>query len=69
MRIFDHPNMHGDWVCPVCKTKADKPVVLVGKDGTEMDNIMEVVQTHVDCLDLTMRQLGGVAPIYQLVEV
>jgi len=37
MRIFEHFNQGSEHSapCPVCKTKADKPTVLVTVDGTE----------------------------------
>ena len=58
-RIFDHPNMHGGFQCPVCLSGADAPVVLVGIPGTEQDGIMEARQVHAECwkvVDL-MRQI------------
>jgi hypothetical protein len=53
MRIWDHPNTSDGWVCPICGTADDKPVTLVGIDGTEKGNIMRAEQFHVDCIDLT----------------
>lgn len=52
MRSFEHPNMDG-FVCPICKTSDDKPIVLIGISGTEDDGIMEAHQYHVDCIELT----------------
>jgi ABC-type sulfate transport system substrate-binding protein len=52
MRVFDHPNMETKEKCPVCHTLADKPVTLVGKEGTQKGYNMEAIQVHVDCLDL-----------------
>ena len=52
MRVFDHPNMT-NFTCPVCKTSDDKPVVLIGIEGTQDGHIMEARQYHLDCLDLT----------------
>lgn len=50
MRIFET----GNWlvgVCPVCKTKKDGPVTLVGiPHGT--DRTIPAEQIHVECLDL-----------------
>lgn len=51
MRVFDHPNMM-NFLCPVCKTAADMPVVLVGIPGTEQGNIQEAKQVHKKCYDL-----------------
>ena len=55
MNIFDHPNTSNGWVCPICKTNADKPVVLIGIVGTyESENKVEQAeQFHLDCLDFT----------------
>ena len=50
-RIFEHPNMV-NFECPICRSKADAPVVLVGIRGTENDGIIECKQVHVECLDL-----------------
>ena len=49
MREFEHPNMHGGFECPVCKTGKDAPIVLVGIPGTEDGNIMEADQVHSEC--------------------
>lgn len=54
MRAFEHPNMH-NFLCPVCKTKADKPVVLIGIPGTEDGNIMRAEQVHLECHELVLR--------------
>lgn len=51
MRIFDHPNLTG-FKCPICGTSADKPVVLIGIDGTQEDNLIEAIQVHLDCIEL-----------------
>lgn len=58
-RIFDHPNTHGGFQCPVCKSGADAPVVLAPIPGTQRGNIVECKQVHAKCweaIDL-MRQL------------
>jgi hypothetical protein len=52
MRIFPHMNQVGQDVCPICKTKDDKPVVLIAIAGTEEGNNILAQQVHVDCLDL-----------------
>ena len=51
MRAFDHPNMQ-DFVCPICGSNEDKPVVLVGIAGTQRDRIIKAKQVHLHCLDL-----------------
>lgn len=51
MRIFDHPNTSGGFSCPVCKKADDKPIVLIGIQGTEEGMNMEAKQVHLDCLD------------------
>jgi hypothetical protein len=51
MSVFDHPNPDG-FLCPVCKTGKDAPVVLVPVSWTEVDGICEVRQAHEKCLDL-----------------
>ena len=57
MRTFDHPNMK-NFMCPICKTKADKPVVLVGIPGTEQDGNMQTEQVHLECHELVYRMLA-----------
>jgi hypothetical protein len=49
MRVFDHPNMDGGFRCPICRTSADAPVVLVGIPGTEDGNIQQATQIHEAC--------------------
>lgn len=50
-RVFDHPNYHGGFDCPVCRTSKDAPVVLVPIPGTEDDGIVECKQVHAACWD------------------
>ena len=45
-------NVEAGEVCPVCKTKEDKPITLIGIVGTEEDGNIQAVQVHVDCIDL-----------------
>jgi hypothetical protein len=52
MRIFEKPNLSAGWKCPICKTKDEKPVVLIGIYGTEEDGIIEAEQFHAECIDL-----------------
>ena len=51
MRVFQHPNMGADWKCPICKMSEDKPVVLIGIEGTQEGHNMEAQQFHLDCID------------------
>jgi hypothetical protein len=69
MKIFDHMNTEGAARCPVCKTKKDKPVILVPIAGTEEGNNSQAIQVHVDCVDLTYSPgIEGVsmATLYQV---
>ena len=51
-RVFEHPNMSGGFVCPVCKCGADDPVVLAPIPGTQHDNIVECKQVHAKCWEV-----------------
>jgi len=57
MREFKHPNM-SNFECPVCHTKADSPVVLVGIPGTEDGGNIEAVQVHSDCYRAIAKMQG-----------
>jgi hypothetical protein len=50
MKEFEHPNMNG-FVCPLCKTNEDSPVVLVAIPGTEEDGLVQAKQVHSKCLN------------------
>ena len=52
MRSFKHPNTNGSWVCPICKTNDDKPVVLIGIVGTQDGGNIQAEQFHLDCIEL-----------------
>lgn len=69
MKIFEHPNTSHDWKCPICKTNADKPIVLIGIDGTEEGNIMQAEQFHVDCIELrySKKYANTKSIIYQVI--
>lgn len=67
MRSFEHMNMNGEDVCPICKKKEDKPVVLVGIDGTQKDGNIRCMQIHVDCINLLIKDIGDEYIIYQRV--
>lgn len=58
MRVFDHPNMTGGFICPICGKGTDAPVTLIGIRGTERDRIMEARQYHIDCIELTSVQVS-----------
>lgn len=63
-RVFDHPNMK-NFKCPICKTSADQPVVLVPIPGTERGGIAEAEQVHDECMKLFNKMFvieKGVAP-------
>lgn len=64
MRIFDHANLTGGFTCPICGNGEDRPVTLIGIDGTEEGNIMEAAQVHVDCLELRINKQQKI--IYQI---
>jgi hypothetical protein len=55
---FPHPNMTTGFECPICKTGADQPVVLVGIPGTEDDGIMQARQVHSECLKVVSKMNG-----------
>jgi hypothetical protein len=62
-RVFDHPNPI-NFLCPICKTKADRPVVLVALPGTESGNIVEAEQVHAECFRLVSDMISA-PPITQ----
>lgn len=49
MRVFPHFNDNGP-PCPACKTREDKPTVLIPIPGTEKGGICEARQVHADCV-------------------
>jgi hypothetical protein len=51
MRIFEHPNPI-NFLCPICGTRADAPVILRGIPGTRDGNIEEAEQVHAACTTL-----------------
>ncbi len=71
MRIFKEMNTSGKDVCPICKTKEQKEVVLIPKIGIgdnpdkKFQNY-EAEQVHLDCLDLWFNKEQGI--IFQKIE-
>ena len=62
MRQFEHPNTSEGWLCPICRTAYDAPIVLMGIPGTEDGNVIECKQVHTFCYcamaDMSPEQLG-----------
>ncbi len=52
MNVFEHPNLGGDWTCPICSTNADRPVTLISTSGTQEGHKVRARQFHVDCIEL-----------------
>jgi len=55
MKIFEHPNLSGDWKCPVCGRNEDLPVALipigeVGHGDREVN--LRARQYHLECISL-----------------
>lgn len=65
MRIFKQMNTNAKEPCPICKTKKNKPVVLIAKQGTQKGYNAEAIQVHVDCLDLWFIEENNL--IYQVI--
>ena len=61
MRVFDHPNMV-NFTCPVCNTRADRPVVLVPIPGTEDNGITECKQVHHACYEVVKAMHEATTP-------
>jgi hypothetical protein len=66
MRVFEKMNTSGKEVCPICKTKEDKSVVLIGIKGTQKGHNIQAVQVHLDCLELIYDKEHNA--IYQILE-
>lgn len=54
-RAFPHPNYAHGFVCPICRTAADAPVVLVPNSEPDEDGICTADQVHEDCFNLVRR--------------
>lgn len=52
MRIFPKMNIKAKEPCPICKTKKQKPVVLIPVQERVEGSNAEAIQVHVDCLNL-----------------
>jgi len=65
MRVIEKANWEKD-VCPICKTKKDGKVVLVGIVGTQDGKTIQARQVHLDCLELLIDEEFGI--IYQKYE-
>ena len=61
MRVFEHFSPAFGALCPVCKTAADKPTVLVPIPGTEEDGICQAKQVHKQCYDL-VAEMSAASP-------
>ncbi len=48
IKEFEHPNMKG-FVCPICKTSEDRPIILMSVPGTQEKNIARAQQYHRTC--------------------
>lgn len=66
MKVFDHPNKEG-FLCPICKTASDMPVVLVGVLGSGNSEVIEAKQYHLACLDLVETERTGIVFLLQAV--
>jgi hypothetical protein len=54
--VFPHPNMIG-FLCPVCQTSADAPVVLMRVRDVD-DRLCECAQVHQECFEVCMKMLS-----------
>jgi len=67
-KIFEHGNWSHNEQCPICGTNNDRQVVLIGIAGTESDDVMPAIETHLDCLLDALRYypdggiIGTIAP-------
>jgi len=50
MKTFEHFPQDDKTKCPVCGTNKDKPCFILPIDGTERNNIVEGLPTHVECI-------------------
>lgn len=50
MKIFEHPNTSDNWVCPICKTNADKQVTLIALPQKSNELVVQAEQFHVHCV-------------------
>jgi hypothetical protein len=53
-RVFAEFNPSGP-PCPVCRSRAQRPTVLLPVPGTERGGIAEARQVHQECYELVVR--------------
>ena len=66
MKVFKEFNAEGKDVCPICKTKDEKEVILIPILGTEEGGNCQALQFHLECLELSYDRRLGL--IYQKIE-
>jgi len=59
MKVFKKANLSNNWKCHICGKSDDKEVVFIGIVGTEKGNNKEVMQVHLDCINLFYDQHWG----------
>jgi hypothetical protein len=68
MRIFDHPNLDQKiWKCPICKTREDLPVTLIGL-AYQKQTAIKAVQVHINCIDLVLLPLDNKQALVMFLE-
>lgn len=65
LNIFEKFNTSSN--CKICGTNKDGKAVLIPKEETEDNGIVECEQVHLDCLDLTFI-LGDAKTTYYIVQ-
>jgi hypothetical protein len=56
-RTFDHPNLSYNWLCPICDTAADRPVVLLPVMLEPHEGLtVRAKQVHADYLEEGVRE-------------
>lgn len=60
-RVFPHPNLGHGWICPICRTAADQPVVLIPKSEPDEHGICEAEQVHAECWALFRKRRTDMA--------
>lgn len=62
LKIFERFNKSNE--CKICGTNKEGKAVLIPKEGTMNDGIMECEQVHFDCLNLTFISGDSKNPCY-----